>query len=54
MDEYVSRMPEGQKYIYYATGESIERIAKLPQTEAVADKGYEILFFTDEVDEDSP
>ena len=51
LDEYVSRMPEGQKYIYYATGESIERIAKLPQTEAVADKGYEILFFTDEIDE---
>ncbi|NLC17419.1 MAG: molecular chaperone HtpG [Clostridiales bacterium] len=51
LDEYVSRMPEGQKYIYYATGESVARIAKLPQTEAVADKGYEILFFTDEIDE---
>lgn len=51
LDEYVSRMPEDQKYIYYATGESIERIDKLPQTELVADKGYEILYFTDDVDE---
>ncbi|PFO06880.1 molecular chaperone HtpG [Bacillus sp. AFS076308] len=51
LDEYVSRMPEDQKYIYYATGESIERIDKLPQTELVADKGYEILYFTDEIDE---
>ncbi|WP_160719188.1 molecular chaperone HtpG [Bacillus sp. USDA818B3_A] len=51
LDEYVSRMPEDQKYIYYATGESNERIDKLPQTELVADKGYEILYFTDEIDE---
>lgn len=51
LDEYVSRMPEEQKYIYYATGESIERIDKLPQTELVADKGYEILYFTDDIDE---
>ena len=49
LDEYVSRMPEDQKYIYYATGESIERIEKLPQTELVADKGYEILYFTDDL-----
>ncbi|SDK47153.1 molecular chaperone HtpG [Sediminibacillus albus] len=49
--EYVSRMPEDQKYIYYATGESIDRIDKLPQTELVADKGYEILYFTEEIDE---
>ena len=49
--EYVSRMPEDQKHIYYATGESNERIAKLPQTEAVLDKGYEILYFTEDVDE---
>ncbi|WIV19869.1 molecular chaperone HtpG [Paenibacillus polygoni] len=49
--EYVSRMPEEQKYIYYATGESVERIDRLPQTELVADKGYEILYFTDDVDE---
>ncbi|HEY8418973.1 MAG TPA: molecular chaperone HtpG [Clostridia bacterium] len=51
LEEYVSRMPQDQKYIYYATGESVERIAKLPQTEAVSDKGYEILFFTDDIDE---
>lgn len=51
LDEYVSRMPEDQKYIYYASGESNERIEKLPQTELVSDKGYEILYFTDDIDE---
>jgi molecular chaperone HtpG len=51
LDEYVSKMPEEQKYIYYASGESYERIEKLPQTEIVLDKGYEILYFTDDVDE---
>ncbi|MEG0371058.1 MAG: molecular chaperone HtpG [Clostridium sp.] len=51
LDEYISRMKEDQKYIYYAAGESIERIEKLPQTEGVLDKGYEILYFTDDVDE---
>ncbi|WP_010282026.1 molecular chaperone HtpG [Bacillus timonensis] len=51
LDEYVSRMPEDQKFIYYATGESVERIDKLPQTELVADKGYEILYFTEDIDE---
>ncbi|XEC95831.1 molecular chaperone HtpG [Paenibacillus tarimensis] len=51
LDDYVSRMPEEQKYIYYATGDSVERIEKLPQTELVADKGYEILYFTDDIDE---
>ncbi|WP_432665863.1 molecular chaperone HtpG [Wukongibacter baidiensis] len=51
LDEYISRMPEDQKYIYYASGESNERIEKMPQTELVADKGYEILYFTDDVDE---
>ncbi|WP_339323638.1 molecular chaperone HtpG [Paenibacillus sp. FSL W8-0194] len=51
LDEYVSRMPEDQKYIYYATGTSVERIEKLPQTELVLDKGYEILYFTDDIDE---
>lgn len=49
--EYVARMPEEQKYIYYAAGDSIERIEKLPQTEMVADKGYEILYLTDDIDE---
>jgi molecular chaperone HtpG len=51
LDEYVSRMPEDQKYIYYATGESKERIEKLPQTEMVLDKGYEMLYFTEDIDE---
>jgi molecular chaperone HtpG len=51
LDEYISRMPEEQKYIYYASGESVERIEKMPQTEGVLDKGYEILYFTDDVDE---
>src|SRR5690625_2316850 len=51
LNEYVERMSEDQKYIYYATGESIDRIEKLPQTEVVADKGYEILYFTEDVDE---
>lgn len=51
LEEYVDRMPEDQKYIYYACGESIARIDSLPQTELVKDKGYEILYFTDNVDE---
>jgi len=51
LDEYVSRMSEDQKYIYYATGDSVERIDKLPQTELVADNGYEILYFTEDIDE---
>lgn len=51
LKEYVERMNEDQKYIYYATGETVEKIAKLPQLEVFADKGYEVLFFTDEVDE---
>ncbi|WP_335872475.1 molecular chaperone HtpG [Bacillus sp. 2205SS5-2] len=49
--EYVERMPEEQKYIYYASGDSYERIEKMPQTEMVAEKGYEILYFNDDVDE---
>ncbi|HHD2752168.1 TPA: molecular chaperone HtpG [Clostridium perfringens] len=49
--EYVERMAEDQKYIYYAVGESNERIEKMPQTEIVLDKGYEILYFTEDVDE---
>lgn len=49
--EYVSRMKEEQKYIYYACGETPEKAAALPQTEAVADKGYEILYLTQDVDE---
>ncbi|MGI6731579.1 MAG: molecular chaperone HtpG [Anaerovoracaceae bacterium] len=49
--EYVDRMKEGQKYIYYAIGETTEKIDKLPQTEVLKEKEYEILYFTDEVDE---
>ncbi len=49
--EYVDRMPEGQEYIYYAAGETLARAQSLPQTEAVKAKGYEILYFTDNVDE---
>ncbi|MGL4335702.1 MAG: molecular chaperone HtpG, partial [Turicibacter sp.] len=51
LDEYVSRMPEDQKYIYYAVGESVDRIEKLPQTEMLMDKGFEILYFSDDIDE---
>lgn len=51
LSEYVSRMKEDQKYIYYASGDSVERVAHLPQTELVKEKGYEILYLTDYVDE---
>ncbi len=51
LDEYVSRMKEDQKYIYFASGESTDKINKLPQIELISDKGYEILYFTEEVDE---
>ncbi|WP_312091417.1 molecular chaperone HtpG [Aminipila sp.] len=49
--EYVSRMKEEQNYIYYACGESREKLDKQPQTELLKDKGYEILYCTDEIDE---
>ena len=51
LKEYVDSMKEGQEHIYYACGDSTERIARLPQTEAVLDKGYEVLYLTDDVDE---
>ena len=51
LDEYLGRMQENQKYIYYAVGSSIDRIEKLPQTELLLDKGYEILYFKEDVDE---
>ena len=51
LDEYVSRMKEDQKYIYFASGETVEKIDKLPQTELLKESGTEILYFTDEWDE---
>ncbi len=51
LEEYVSRMKEEQKFIYFASGSSVTRIESLPQTEQVRDKGYEILYLTDHVDE---
>ena len=48
---YKDRMPEDQPYVYYACGESAERIAQLPQVERILDKGYEILYCTEDVDD---
>ncbi len=49
--EYVERMRDDQKYIYYATGESKDKIAKMPQMDLFQEKGYEVLYCTDEIDE---
>ncbi|MBR3815898.1 MAG: molecular chaperone HtpG [Clostridia bacterium] len=51
LSEYVDRMPESQNTIYFATGETIDKIDLLPQTDSVKAKGYEILYCTDDVDE---
>lgn len=51
LKEYVERMKDDQKYIYYATGESIHRIDLLPQAERLKEEGFEILYFTEEIDE---
>ena len=51
LEEYAAQMPEEQKHIYYACGEDLKKIDQLPQTELIKAKGYEILYFTDEVDE---
>ena len=51
LKEYVSRMKEDQKEIYYACGETKERIEMLPHLEKIKDKGYEVLYFTQDVDE---
>ena len=48
---YKDRMPEDQPFYYYACGESVEKIAKLPQVERILDKGYEILYCTEDVDD---
>ena len=51
LKEYRNAMPESQKYIYYAAGESAQKLALLPQAETVRDKGFDILYLTDDVDE---
>ena len=51
LDEYVSRMKEGQENIYYACGESVDKVDNMPQVEGIKEKGYEILYLTEYVDE---
>ncbi|MDY4490711.1 MAG: molecular chaperone HtpG [Candidatus Faecousia sp.] len=54
LKEYVDAMPEGQEKIYYAPGENRDRLAKLPQVELLGNKGYDVLLFTEDVDEFIP
>lgn len=54
LQEYVDAMAEGQEKIYYICGENVERMAKLPQVKTLSAKGYDVLLFTDEVDEFVP
>ena len=54
LKEYVDAMAEGQEKIYYICGESTDRLSKLPQVKLLVDKGYDVLMFTDEVDEFVP
>ena len=54
LKEYVEAMPEGQEKIYYAPGENKDRLSKLPQVQTLQNKGYDVLLFTDEVDEFIP
>ncbi len=54
LKEYVDAMAEGQEKIYYAPGENTERLSKLPQVQTLQKKGYDVLLFTDEVDEFIP
>lgn len=51
LKEYVERMPEDQKYIYYATGSSVSQLEKLPQVSIIKNKDYEILYLTETIDE---
>ena len=51
LKDYVARMKDGQQYIYYAVGDSVDKIAALPQTELCREKGFEMLYLTDDVDE---
>ena len=54
LKEYVAAMPEGQEKIYFVTGENKERLSKLPQVSTLARKGYDVLLFTEDVDEFIP
>ena len=54
LQEYVDAMAEGQEKIYFVPGESRERLSKLPQVQALTEKGYDVLMFTEEVDEFIP
>ena len=51
LKEYVSRMPESQQFIYYACGESVDKVARLPQVERFLDRGWEVLYLTEEPDQ---
>lgn len=51
LDEYIAVMPESQKYIYFASSDSTDRAAKLPNTEAVLEHGYDVLLCTEDIDE---
>ena len=54
LKEYVDAMADGQEKIYYVTGENVERLAKLPQVQTLAKKGYDVLLMTEDVDEFIP
>ena len=54
LEEYVSRMKEGQKYIYFASGDTVDAVDHIPQTELLKERGMEILYFTDKADEFLP
>ena len=51
LKEYIDRARENQDKIYYAVGETVEKIAMLPQVESVLAKGYEVLYLTEDIDE---
>ncbi len=51
LDEYVTAMPESQKYIYFAAGDSTERLSKLPSAQSVINHGYDLLLCTEDIDE---
>ena len=54
LKEYVERMKEGQKYIYFASGDTVDGVDHIPQTELLKERGMEILYFTDKADEFLP